>query len=509
MKLIYRQMLSFFAVICTLLIIVTISFVNVTNRTLYTNTWRELQQDADSLIQDSIKYDQTTHQFKGLKTASLKSNASLLARQNVHFAIYSADHKKMFASNGYTAKLTKKEWQALKEGKTIQKKMDRPRLNISDKNKQKKSGPGPHPKMTDILRPYFYQGKLVAVVSIGTFVSTVEQSRHQIISNLLATFVIAMLVALVVSYLLARSSTQRISKMRRATHQIARGNYKVHIDTPGKDELDDLGRDFNQMADALQASQEEIRQQEERRRRFMADAAHEMRTPLTTINGLLEGLAYDAIPEEDKKYSIQLMQNDTRRLIRLVNDTLDYEKIRTNQISMDRKVFDATAVIDNLQAQLNKKAALQNDELVVDMPKVLRVYADYDRFVQIMFNIIQNAIQFTKNGQIEISGRRLPKGAELAVKDNGIGMTKEQTEQIWERFYKADRSRMNTQYGESGLGLAIVHHLVDLHGGTIKVQSKLGKGTTFTLFFPDREYAPHTITPQTTDAQQTDDQAEK
>jgi signal transduction histidine kinase len=350
--------------------------------------------------------------------------------------------------------------------------------------------------MTDILRPYFYQGKLVAVVSIGTFVSTVEQSRHQILNNLLATFVIAMLVALVVSYLLARSTTQRISKMRRATHQIARGNYKVHIDTQSNDELDDLGRDFNQMADALQASQEEIRQQEERRRRFMADAAHEMRTPLTTINGLLEGLAYDAIPEEDKKHSIQLMQNDTRRLIRLVNDTLDYEKIRTNQISMDRKVFDATAVINNLQAQLRKKAKVQNDELAVDLPKVLRVYADYDRFVQIMFNIVQNAIQFTKNGKIEISGRRLPKGAEFAIQDNGIGMTKEQTEQIWERFYKADRSRMNTQYGESGLGLAIVHHLVELHGGTIKVASELGKGTTFTLFFPDREYAPHAITPR-------------
>ncbi|MCG4778297.1 cell wall metabolism sensor histidine kinase WalK, partial [Eggerthella lenta] len=167
---------------------------------------------------------------------------------------------KIFASNGYTATLTKKEWQALKQGKTIQKKIDHPRLDVSDKNRtKKKSKPGPHPSMTDILRPYFYQGKLVSVVSIGTFVSTVEQSRHQILNNLLATFVIAMLVALVVSYLLARSTTQRISKMRRATHQIARGNYKVYIDTQSNDELDDLGCDFNQMADALQASQEEIR----------------------------------------------------------------------------------------------------------------------------------------------------------------------------------------------------------------------------------------------------------
>ena len=101
----------------------------------------------------------------------------------------------------------------------------------------------------------------------------------------------------------------------------------------------------------------------------MANAAHEMRTPLTTINGILEGLQYDAIPEEDKKHSIQLMQNDTRRLIRLVNDNLDYEKIRTNQIAMERKVFDASAVLENLREQLAKKAKEKKDTLHLDVEK--------------------------------------------------------------------------------------------------------------------------------------------
>src|SRR5699024_3132804 len=125
---------------------------------------------------------------------------------------------------------------------------------------------------------------------------------------------------------------------------------------------------FNQMTTALRESDQEIRRQEERRRKFLADAAHEMRTPLTTINGLLEGLRYDAIPKEDWNHSIELMQNDTQRLIRLVNDNLDYEKIRTNQISMDRKLFDCSAVLTNLKEQLNKRAAEKEDRIQLDVP---------------------------------------------------------------------------------------------------------------------------------------------
>ena len=117
------------------------------------------------------------------------------------------------------------------------------------------------------------------------------------------------------------------------------------------------------------------------------------------------------------------------------------------------------------------------------------VYADYDRFVQIMFNIIQNAIQFTENGVIRISGQQRGHGTQFVVQDNGIGMTAEQQDNIWERYYKADKSRMNTKYGESGLGLAIVHQLVQLHGGKITVTSELGKGSTFTIFFPDSQTA--------------------
>ena len=486
MKLMYRLMLSFFAIILTLMVIVSISFINVTNNTMYHNTWQQLKSYSDSLIQDSIRYNMATQSFEGFATESLNSNANLLTRQNVHFAIYDTTHRKVFASNGFAPSMSKSDWKKLKKGETVCTKLITPKIDS-------RVSKGVSPRMTEVSRPYFYKGKMIAVVSIATFVSTIEQNMHQIKINLIMALLTASLVTLAVSYFLARSITKRIDRLRMATHQIAQGNYNVEVDDNGHDEVADLGRSFNQMTASLRESQQEIRRQEERRRQFMANAAHEMRTPLTTINGILEGLQYDAIPEEDKKHSIQLMQNDTRRLIRLVNDNLDYEKIRTNQIAMERKVFDASAVLENLREQLAKKAKEKKDTLHLDVEKNLRVYADYDRFVQIMFNIIQNAIQFTDNGIIDIRGKRVEKGSQFEVQDNGIGMTPEQLENIWERYYKADRSRMNTKYGESGLGLAIVRQLVLLHGGEIDVKSQYGKGTTFIIFFPERKYAPHNI----------------
>ena len=281
--------------------------------------------------------------------------------------------------------------------------------------------------------------------------------------------------------------TKRIDQMELATKSIAKGDYDVHLPSKGsKDELDNLSDNFNMMAASLRSSQEDIRREEERRKQFLANAAHEMRTPLTTINGLLEGLIYDAIPQEERRHSLELMQKDTKRLIRLVNDNLSYEKLRTNQIQMNRQTFDAGPFLNNVKDQLTPLAKDKDDQLSIDVPHPLRVFADQDHFVQIMFNIIQNAIQFTDKGHIKISGRRLPNGAEFKVADTGIGMTKSQISKIFERFYKADRSRMSTKYGESGIGMSLVKELVELHHGRIDVQSKPHHGSTFTVFFPDR-----------------------
>lgn len=419
MKLLYRLMIAFFTVIITLMTVLSLAFINVTNETMYRNTWNQLKTYSDSLVQDAIRYDTVDHTFKGFENQALLSNAALLSNQHVHFAIFDVTQRQTFASNGFAPQISKDDWKKLKKGKTIYLRLTRPQINTQKTHQS---------AMTEVIRPYFYHKKMIAVVSIATFVSVVEENMHQLKINLAIAFLIATLAALLISYLLARSITKKIDQLRTATRQIAKGNYHVKVPVNGKDEVDDLARSFNQMTTALRESDQEIRRQEERRRKFLADAAHEMRTPLTTINGLLEGLRYDAIPKEDR---IQL-----------------------------------------------------------DVPEGLLVYADYDRFVQIMFNVIQNAIQFTNKGLIKISARRVERGCEFKISDNGIGMTNDQVKNIWERFYKADQSRSN-QYGESGLGLPIVHELVNLHGGKVTVKSKPKKGTTFTIFLPDPQHAPH------------------
>ncbi|MDN2454281.1 HAMP domain-containing sensor histidine kinase [Lactobacillus sp. UCMA15818] len=482
MKLIYQQMLAFFILIMTLLLILGFSFFHITREVIYENTWQQLEGYAYSLKNQSMMIqNRNGKQVLTLNVDKLRTSEVLLSNQQVHFTIYTSRNNTLYPKTGYKSVISAKDWKKLKKGEILRRKSD---LGWRGPNKQKVQN---QQRMTDILAPCFdSSGKLVAVISVGAKVSSIQESFTKIQKNLLYILLVSALLGMLISYFLAHYITKRIGKLRKATRAVANGNFDVKVIDNKRDELDDLAKDFNKMTVSLKKSNEEIRLQEQRRRQFMADAAHEMRTPLTTINGLLEGLVYDAIPEEDKDKSIKLMRNETKRLIRLVNENLDYEKIRSGQIGLRQSIFNGMDVMKNVQEQLRKKAGNSGDTIEVTGPEKLEVYADYDRFVQIVFNITQNAIQFTENGTITISAERGHRCSIFRISDDGIGMSEEQLKNIWERYYKADPSRKNTKYGESGLGLSIVQQLMEMHKGKVEVTSKIGAGTTFTLIFPDK-----------------------
>ncbi|KRK34497.1 sensor histidine kinase [Levilactobacillus parabrevis] len=477
MKLMYQQMLGFFAAIMIILIIMGVSYSQMTRHMVYSNTWNSLEKYSNSLIEQSLRISSQDGNAVNFDTTALENSEQLLQNQAVSTTIYSASNRVVFPASVYQQSIKQTDWKKLKNNQIIHKVVDR-----RVRNKDGRVSPA----MTEVMKPYFYNHKLVAVVVMGAFVSDINTSVNQINRNLIRALLVSIVVAIVASYILARYYTSRINRLRKATNQVARGNYDVEMTSKNRDEIDDLINDFNGMAQSLKDSQEEIQRQEQRRREFMANASHEMRTPLTTINGLLEGLAYDAIPEESKEESIDLMRSETSRLIRLVNENLDYEKIRSNQISLNLHEFNAVDALHNIVEQLKQKADDSGDVLELQSPKEIPVYADYDRFVQIMFNITQNAIQFTRDGTITISAQRGYEETIVKVADTGMGMSDEQLQNIWERYYKADPSRKNTKYGESGLGLSIVHQLVQLHHGKISVTSKENVGTTFTVIFPDQ-----------------------
>lgn len=323
-------------------------------------------------------------------------------------------------------------------------------------------------------------------ISIGAPLSELDQQVEAVQQNIMLGFLISAGLGIVMSILYAMYQSKKIQKLQMATRQISSGNYEIKLDTQGSDELSDLARDFQVMADSLRASEEEIQRQETLRRQMMMDAAHEMRTPLTTMSGVLEGLQHDMIPEEQKERSLNLVMKETQRLIRLVNENLDYEKIRSKQIVLKPQWLDVTQLFEQIKSQMGTKAAAKNNQILTSVPQNLKVWADNDRIVQIIINIVNNAIQFSEDSEINLRAAKINSGVRIEIEDHGIGIEPEKIKSIWERFFKADISRKNTEFGESGIGLAVVKSLVEAHSGTVEVESELGQGTKFILVFPDQ-----------------------
>ncbi len=460
----YQQMLAFFAVVMTVLIILGFSFLQFARNTAYQSTEKQLFGYAEALIDENLQ----TEKIENGQIILKNQGVSIFVFDNKDYMIYPSTTKK------YVSGISDSDLNKLKNGEP---------LTLSQRSTDFF---GNQVDTAIVYQPFFTQntGEFYGFIAVSAPISTIESSLKDIRNNLFSAFVFSLIGATIASYLFAKFQVSRINRIRSATHKVAKGDFDVQLENKEMDEFDDLAADFNSMVDSLKKSQEEIERQENRRRQFMADAAHEMRTPLTTINGLLEGIEHDMIPENQKQRSIQLMQNETRRLIRLVNENLDYEKIRSNQIILQKQTFSAYEALEMIVEQLEVKANESGNELILDCPTDLMLFADYDRFSQIIVNIIQNAIQFTDNGKISITGYSDGNESILKIKDSGVGMSAKEVESIWERYYKADVSRKNTKYGESGLGLAIVQQLVTLHGASVTVESLPGEGTTFTLSFP-------------------------
>lgn len=470
-------MLGFLLIIVTTISIIGYSEIGYARNQAYMQNYQRMEGYAESLG-DLAEAD-------GKNGTALLNNNFLnqlefvLHGEDVHLRIFNDKNEQIYPKVNAKVQLAKNVFATLKTGQEIR---------IQNNHNEQSPIRSTKDAYTGVLVPWMNGKNLVGVAWISSRVTHVERPIYMAKRNLLRALLMTVAVGLILSFIISYYSTKRIKRLSRATQKVASGNFNVQIQHKDSDEIDQLAENFNKMVQALKQSNEEVKAQEKRRDQFMADAAHEMRTPLTTINGILEGLQYDAIPEESKPKSIALMQRETKRLIRLVNENLDYEKIRNNQINLIKTNFNATPILQDLKSQLSQNAEKANDELEVIAPDDLPIYADRDRFTQVMVNLVQNAIQFTHDGKIEIKGERMVHATVLSVKDNGIGMSKDQIKYIFERFFKADPSRARMGTGESGLGLAIVSSLIKQHGGKVTVESEPGKGSTFTVVFYDKGF---------------------
>lgn len=461
---IYQQFISHISIILVAFLILSILFAHYIENLVYENKAKELISYGKSILSD-------VGQNPGRADQIINQYSSVLAGRQISFSIFDKEGKLyLVGKHGPQIELSDTEWTEITEGQTVVVNRDYKRFGQEG--------------VSFVALPFVNSGRFIGGILLTSPISGSSEMIHQINKYLFYTILIALGVSFLLSWILSRIHVHRIKRLREATSLVSEGNYTVRVPSSTFDEIGELANDFNHMVDKIYTSMEEIESLENRRRQFMADVSHEMRTPLTTISGVIEGLKNDMIPEEDKERGLYLVGQEAKRLIRLVNENLDYDKIRSNQIHLYKEEIQLLEVLEIIQEQLSIQAEEKNDIILVEASPEVMIIADYDRLVQILINITKNSIQFTSEGTICIRGRMDGEETIIEIEDSGIGIDPQDVENIWRRFYKADLSRTSNPYGEFGLGLSIVKQLVLLHDGDIHVESEKGKGTKFFIRFP-------------------------
>ena len=299
--------------------------------------------------------------------------------------------------------------------------------------------------------------------------------------------IIITLAVIVFSLFLARSLTRPLERLTRAAEQMGNGDYTQRVAPPkGKDELERLATSFNSMAERIESDVTELRHQEELRRDLIANMAHDLATPLTAIQGFSEALADEVITEpRARQETAQLIGREVQRLRRLVSEIQQMASLESGRATLEFAPLNMQSLVDETLAVIRPECEQADitvtNDIASDTPPVL---ADSDRITQVLLNLLDNARRHTPaGGSITVGARQEGTLLEIEVRDTGSGISPEDQPYIFERFYRADRSRSGAT-GGSGLGLSIVKAIIIAHGGTIRAESVPGAGTRILFTLP-------------------------
>lgn len=312
-----------------------------------------------------------------------------------------------------------------------------------------------------------------AVIVIHTSLASVNRTYEKIVLSLWVPIVAVIVLGSFVFLTLTRGITRRIDIINKATKEIAEGKFDTRIEFKSRDELTELAGGFNAMAESLKKSDASMKD-------FVSNAAHELRSPMTSINGFVEGMLDGTIPEEKYGEYLKIVSGEGKRLTNLVNSMLDLSRIESGRESIVMSNFDICELIRRVVIRFGQKIENKGIIPVLDLPEnKLTVKADSDKIERVLQNLTDNAIKFTgEDKHIIFSCKQKDGKVFVSVKDEGAGISEEDLKYIWERFYTVDKAHTGKKRG-TGLGLAIVKSIIDLHGQKITVNSTQGQGTEF------------------------------
>src|SRR5690606_26657140 len=285
--------------------------------------------------------------------------------------------------------------------------------------------------------------------------------------------VVGLLVALALATIGSRSVALPLQHLARASADVAKGNYEQRVPVIGPPEVRAVADRFNYMTSQVQRTQQA--QQD-----FLANVSHDLKTPLTSIQGYAQAIVDGAAADPVQAASI--IYEEASRLNRMVAELTDLARLQAGRMSIQLQPVDISQIITAVGERLSIVAREKGVQLTVYAPPMPEVNGDGDRLAQVLTNLISNAIKYTPSGGwVSVKAQVADSGVEIIVQDNGIGIPPQELPRIFERFYQVDKAR-GPERG-TGLGLAIAREIAQAHGGRIDVVSAgRGKGATFTLW---------------------------
>ncbi len=323
-------------------------------------------------------------------------------------------------------------------------------------------------------------GTVFGVVQVGESLAPLGNTLRSVIIELLLIVPFVLLLGTIGSYWLAAHAFAPINRLTLIARRIEAGDLHERVPVPGsKDEVQSLALTFNEMIERLDKAFK-------RQRRFVADASHELRTPVAAIRSMTDVVMAKSMPLEREEYLAVLrdVNAEAERLGHLISDLLALARTDENGVELELEPVRLDLLVADVAATIEPLATERGITLEVLAHEPATVLGDEVRLIQVIMNLIDNAVAYTNAGgkvtlEVEVQNNH----AFLTVRDTGIGIAPEHLEHIFERFYRVDPARSRAA-GGTGLGLAIVDWIVRAHGGKITVESEVGQGTTFTIMLP-------------------------
>ncbi|WP_419879528.1 sensor histidine kinase [Brevibacillus centrosporus] len=325
-----------------------------------------------------------------------------------------------------------------------------------------------------ILKDQGFYGGVYVLASLEGIDLSLQKVRAMLLLAGFGTFFLA----LAFTYIISKKLSSPLIQMERAARRIAKGNLDTRVQITSNDEIGSLAQAINDLAF-------DLKRYRDTQREFFANISHELRTPITYLEGyskVLREKLYES-PDEEEKY-LEIIHEETGRLSRMIGDLFDLAKMDEGKISLHLEWIDLTEVLEGAIAKTSIRAKEKGLEVQFNISgECVLVHCDGNRLTQVFINILDNAIRYSEAGSVFIELSYEQEETKIAIMDTGMGIPEAELPYIFDRFYRVEKSR-SRQYGGTGLGLAIVKNLVELQGGNIHVTSNVGKGTCFLISFP-------------------------